>query len=114
MILREQVFRKMGWQLKTYNGIGELKYEAGWYDNDFTYYRELPPIDSQWEVCAKYLAPFMREKDYEYHISKAGDFWWSDNGASQQFAIVEDDNIAKAACEAFMEVALEAARKELK
>lgn len=109
MTLTEQVFRKMGW---THKGKNDINW--GWYDNDFTYYScdELPPIDSQWEVTAKYLVPFMRERGWNYRITSLGTFAWEPllriygEDAVAHKTEIKDDNIAKAACLAFMEVEL--------
>jgi len=94
--LREQVFRKMGY----WNADG-LWIDS---DDDTSIGIELPPIDSQWEVTAKYLVPFMREKGYEYDISGAGSYFgWEES----TYAEIKNDNIAEAACKAFIEVSLD-------
>jgi len=72
---------------------------------------ELPPISSSWEVCAKYLVPFMREKGWEFICEGK----YTDNKDYRQAGwentyiagvAIKDDNLALAACEAFMEVKL--------
>jgi len=135
MTLTEQVFRKMGileisevangryWKI---NGdvIGKIfskKYMG-------SAAQSLPSIDSQWEVTAKWLVPFMRERGIDWFISnrkhysdethcneifhwqvpltdeaqlKAGyDVDWIE-------AEIIENNIAEAACKAFMEVSLD-------
>jgi len=92
--------------------MGYLEGLEGWYlsgDVSPPRFKELPPIDSQWEVCAKYLVPFMREKGYEYNLESDGYFWWITRNNKKmwiriQGAELKDDNIAEAACKAFMEV----------
>ena len=103
MTLREQVFRKMGY----WNADG-LWIDS---DDDTSIGIELPPIDSQWEITAKYLVPFMRDKGFDYQI-----VIWPTNMEVFKFgnllknisyhAIIKDDNIAEAACKAFMKVEL--------
>ena len=68
-----------------------------------------PPIETTWEVTAQYLVPFMREKGYQYEcgdLDGVFSFWWFDeiNGYGHKKAEIKDDNLALAACEAFMEV----------
>lgn len=119
MTLTEQVFRKMGAEIKPdykYKGDGI----ACWILNDkiisnsvyldkYSRDLKLPPIDSQWEVCAKYLEKFMQEKprSYSYHINDYCEFLWFDNNTGKKYKVeIKDDNIAQAACLAFMEVEL--------
>jgi len=120
MTLREQVFRKMGWKHHTEYLPGCVAGESikgYWSPPDFDGNNfeccvfQLPPIDEQWEVTAKYLVPFMRL--YEYNISGGDDFNWVliserkyDEPLSSGYAEIKDDNIAEAACKAFMEVEL--------
>ena len=117
MTLDEKVFRKMGWtqtQEAIREGIGvSFVYfwkPPGLYDFN-RLIKELPPISSSWEVCAEYLVPFMGGKGYEWTAqgfkqdSNVMHFlWWGDEDSS--CAKIKDDNIALAACEAFMEVIL--------
>jgi len=110
--LTEQVFRKMGWEKITW--VKDLSYidNGDWIHPDKDgRVQELPPIDSQWEVTAKYLVPFMREKGYKYNLESDGYFWWVTKNSRRmwirdQGEEIKDDNIAEAACKAFMEVEL--------
>jgi len=115
MNLREQVFRKMGgWTYLEKSEFGP----AQWTDGNNGYY-ELPPIDSSWEVCAKYLVPFMREKGYEYNIKSHSthcnqkSFEWLELGTTEDMILcvtsaeIIDDKLPEAACKAFMEVNLD-------
>jgi len=120
MTLREQVFRKMGWQL-----IPELSEGTNYFPKgNYWCGKEWPPIDSQWEVTAKYLVPFMREKKnrnggYTYsiepYVGLYGEneerhfmqFEWCHEDFGAYTAKIKDDNIAEAACKAFMEVKLD-------
>jgi len=118
MTLTEQVFRKMGYHtMKDDDGNpycwlnAEGRNDIGIIPaDDNGWCNRLPPIDSQWEVCAKYLVPFMRERpgkwEWEVFINMLGQkmFIWKDIQAVG--IIIKDDNIAEAACEAFMEVEL--------
>lgn len=131
MILTEQVFRKMGYKLvkgkgsKYYYWVDATGLEANFMDNTICdtengATRKLPPIDSQWEITADYLVPFMQEKGYRYQIEPACysskspyaiHFQWgkikSDGLWDTQFGfIAEDTHIAEAACKSFMEVKL--------
>lgn len=117
MTLIEQVFRKMGYIRK------DDGHKIFWSHPDLAYgenklfLEPLPLIDSQWEVCAKYLVPFMRERLFDYDITNnpipLKRFRWGDieDGVvcwnTKWSAEIKDDNIAKAACEAFIEVSLD-------
>lgn len=105
MTLREQVFRKMGWSFKTIHGCSRwVGVSSG------VPFNELPLIDEQWEVCARYLVPFMRERfgvDWYVRVrNKYGKFFcWAKPGyESKGECNVENHNIAEAACKAFLEV----------
>jgi len=115
MTLCEQVFRKMGWKLEP-DERPECDGISWWWSadkKDGGYFQELPLIDSQWEVTAKYLVAFMREREYYWivHI-KFGvlTFKWMRRSKEYmrdyEFEII-DDNIAEAACKSFMEVSLD-------
>lgn len=112
--LREKVFKRMGWELTSLNYFGlHWKYPdmpvltAGnviWED-------ELPPIETDWQVTAQYLLPFMRGKGFGYELleNESGIkvyFHWMPrhihSGCSTSEII--NDNIALAACQAFLEV----------
>lgn len=142
MTLREQVFRKMGWEPEHHrddlyrwvkdgvrlNSIVATKQEIG----DEVMF---PPIDEQWEVCAKYLVSFMRERNYrmsvnyrEYSNRKKDcyEFCWyqlHDTEKSEMLLLYSEymdvprnkmscefiglsKNIAEAACKAFLGVEL--------
>ncbi len=126
MTLIEQVFRKMGFSIKRgslsdwyywidYDGI-EVDLVTGSFDderiNEADVIKILPKIDSQWEVTAKYLVPFMRRKGYIYNIPLLNplEFWWVPDKNYEdekvKSAKIKDDNIAEAACKAFMDVEL--------
>jgi len=96
--LKEQVFKKMGWNGQDGLWVGPL--------GKHSVLRGLPPIDSQWEVTAKYLVPFMMEKGWDYDIMYAKEFRWCHTDHDRLKAEIKDDNIAEAACKAFMEVEL--------
>lgn len=130
--LDQRVFEKMGWEYKLLqhpNVPGDLGY--GWVLSAGQFFTKLPPISSSWEVCAKFLVGFMRQKGYifriqlntknsymlTYNLEKQDDWimgpkdtmlniteenpdWWEIETE------IKDDNIAFAACEAFMEVKL--------
>ena len=103
MTLDEKVFSKMGFKFKN------TGYNLGLYGPDETYYgTPTPPISSSWEVCAEYLVPFMRERNYRYQITKTGDFWWESYSHKDEpyGAEIIDHKISEAACKAFMEVEL--------
>jgi len=115
MTLCEQVFRKMEWSFVDY----ELGVEAYWEaPTGETGLYGLPPIDSSWEVTAKYLVRFMREKGYEYNIKSHSthcnqkSFEWLKLGTTEDMifcvtsAEIIDDKLPEAACKAFMEVKL--------
>ena len=86
-----------------------------WESPDGETYKPLPPIDSQWEVTARFLVPFMRQRGFNYCVDgyswKLGmRFNWQGQLEGQPYqesdAEIKDDNIAEAACKAFMEVEL--------
>ena len=126
MTLHEQVFRKIGAEIKP-----DPEYKGGeiycWILNGqvisnsvhLEKYRDsltLPPVSSQWEVCAKYLVPFMRERGFDYHIqnfeTRLGKYfcWHGQPERSTEFqnrqAKILRNDIAEAACKAFMELKL--------
>ena len=123
--LREQVFRKMGWRKKPFTLDSGKVIENLYWDITATEFDTekmyppllLPPIETSWEVCAKYLVPFMRERGYSwtatvYQFSDRlhSDFhfeWWHETKTTVYESDIKDDNIAEAACKAFMEVELE-------
>ena len=118
--LNKKVFKKLGWIYSIF-----VDHPAGifkWYPpNEFDFdkgFKELPPISSTWEDCAKYLVPFMRGKGFnwgtEYGAPMGGgpydgqqlhEFYWHHTGKFVT-VFIENDNIAFAACKAFMEVEL--------
>ncbi len=117
MTLNERVFRKMGAGWKKYDHPDEpLDYQC-WvlngetispytrHDDERWRARQLPPISSSWEVCAKYLVPFMREKGFWYSIYNTH-FWWMCENEKHIQAEIIDHKISEAACKAFMEVEL--------
>lgn len=98
--LREKVFRKMNrlayfWTDEHLWSKGE---SAG----------HLPPIEKDWQVTAEYLVPFMRGRGWMYSVFFSGDFCWEMQGGKYQSSVTEitNDNIARAACEAFLRVEL--------
>lgn len=114
--LDEQVFRKMGWEWIEPT-VDTPVAEPYWaYDGKVQTldYEGFPPISSVWEVTAKYLVPFMRERGWLYEIRMDGQgniaFAWQDNidaGATEYiYAEIKNDDLALAACESFMEVEL--------
>lgn len=111
MTLTEQVFRKMGFvELDNGSWLRKYSYEGVNYGGEI--FKELPPIDSQWEVTAKYLVPFMIKRKSQYAITPhegTYHFEWvhSELDTTYGHAEIKDDNIAKAACKAFMEVSLD-------
>lgn len=110
--LREAVFKKIGileideaqngcyWKLKG-SVIGRI-----WSKNNPAR-SYLPPLETSWEVCAEYLVPFMRERSWGY-TAKDYSFMWESKHNQQKWerAEIQNDNIALAACQAFMEVNL--------
>ena len=107
--LRSAVFRKMGYiHIDLYDDV-EIEPYLIWRlpDSDREeWWRNLPPIETSWEVCAKYLIPFMRERGWNYHIV-SGQFSWEWASWEKQHSVdVIDHNIALAACKAFMEVSV--------
>lgn len=72
-----------------------------------------PPIETSWEVCAEYLVPFMREKGWDYEIKRedyggfSSHFEWTygpDSSKHDINAKIINDNLALAACEAFLQI----------
>lgn len=114
MTLDERVFRKMGWEFIEdtmipyweYPGMLEkltMKNVIGKYD--------LPKISSNWEICAKWLVPFMQKKGYGYcipltfnaHKTPNGNwFEWESFTNKTKPMNIEDNKIALAACYAFI------------
>jgi len=66
---------------------------------------DLPVLEEQWEVCAKYLVPFMYLRNCDYIFGSRFE-WENMDGHTIGSAEIKDDNIAEAACKAFMEVEL--------
>ena len=112
--LNTRVFRKMGWKLEhelvpeglIKKIIDRTAHLSLWVAPSGEKYEHLLPISSSWEVCAKYLVPFMRERGFKYHISEGEYFWWRDYKEKSSFREVRNHKIALAACEAFLEVTL--------
>lgn len=133
MTLTEQVFRKMGAELKIVpDRVHPFCNYWAWHLNNKQIAQEyargkdekpphlansLPPISSSWEVCAKWLVPFMEEAGFSWVTRKT--LGWAATGSKMkyfvwdnteqntilEFVIVKND-IAEAACKAFMEVEL--------
>ena len=128
--LRQAVFEEMGaeWH-EDQDAKGGLLFQW-WLNNnpisDWTFCEEpspelLPPIETSWEVCAEYLVPWMRERGYTYFVldqqmdidgTTCFHFGWDKKGMLCDFTVIKNDNLPKAACEVFMDVALEAVREE--
>lgn len=118
--LRQAVFEKMGYEYidmiggNPYGWFYPKPTDGRYYGNRHAGFTELPPIETSWEVCAKYLVPWMRERGFGYEIMVYNDklghyfFWYGQvvNGEFQDRcrAEIQNDNLALAACEAFMEV----------
>ena len=104
--LNEAVARKMGWE----DHITNYPEDGPYWKNKITgaviASDELPPISSSWEVCAKFLVAFMRERGYTYYILTTGDFAWRRKDHYVVIAEIKDHDLALAACETFMEVKL--------
>lgn len=114
--LRKRAFEKMGWSFipereRWCQGNGPIDSPVKGDDPN-----ALPPIETSWEVCAERLALFMKGKGWTYTIEnhdlkKAGwkmyFVWWDYAGINgwEKKEII-NDNIARAACEAFLEVEL--------
>jgi hypothetical protein len=111
--LREKVFKKMGWTQES----TDTHTSFWWTDHEMNEHEEiLPPIETTWEVCAKYLVPYMRGKCWSW--SKQNSFsnaCFPYMGGSKEWFVwrelknpikaeIINDNIARAACEAFLEV----------
>ena len=103
--VREKVFRKMEWKTGKGNLVGNQVLPKGyrWLSPNGDYYKELPPIETTWEVCAEYLVPFMREKHCDYLYDSCFE-WENGDGHTIGSAEIHNDNIALTACKAFMEV----------
>ena len=124
--LREKVFGKMGWELRVQeeveNDDGIHKKHVWWNpitgNHNFALWYEvenasehLPPVEISWEVCAEYLVAFMRDQNCEWAVSQnpmsiGKDFVWYGCQHGDKGEEIKDDNIALAACKAFMEVEL--------
>ena len=119
--LREAVFKKIGfYQEDLYFGALKETYpvwrKEGWDRNDW--WQNLPPIETDWQVTAEYLVKYMREKGWDYEIwqytkkeEMPKQFCWlqepDNNGMrSDTWHEIQNDNIAEAACRAFLEVEL--------
>jgi len=120
--LREQVFMKMGAVWIRPDPINRPN-SYSWVMDNFEISirlpdeepapRILPPIETTWEVTAKYLVPFMRGKgwswDKQNSFGMTGHkewFIWRETKNPIRAEII-NDNIALAACEAFMEVSID-------
>ena len=111
MTLDEKVFRKMGWDYCV--GKDHKPHEPFWVapDGPQAIYKELPPISSVWEVCAKFLVLFMAQKKYYYLIDNnpymfRGKFHWRGPYEKSISAEIKNDDLAEAACKSFMEIKL--------
>ena len=118
--LNTRVFRKMGWERLHKNDLPHpemLIEEYHWCSKpkdilSGVVINKLPPISSSWEVCAEYLVPFMREREFYYFVSymSGSDFpffsWEHEDLNMIRQIKIKNDNIALAACEAFMEIKL--------
>jgi len=113
--LRESVFRKMGWEKVVWSKEKGRHKNGKWvHPDNFIELEALPPIETSWEVCTEYLVSFMDNKGWKYRLEDNKFVWarkelphytYADYGI--QFAVTEtikNDNIALAACQAFMEV----------
>ncbi len=123
--LNTRVFRKIGWTYSSYanHPAGVFHWFAPNKSKLEDGFKELPPISSSWEVCAKFLGEFMEQKHYFYEIKYEDDiefFMWgifNDSGVPgmedvfyfnyKTKAEIINHGIAEAACEAFMEVELD-------
>ena len=111
--LREKVFIKMEWEQLD---AGRDTDDLWWWKKDKSdggYFQELPPIETSWEVCVEYLVPFMRERGIKWDIVNSRRpntgrlFCWREKSTAEfldKGLEIHNDNIALAACEAFMEV----------
>ena len=73
---------------------------------------QFPAIDENCQLMLDWLVPIMRELGYEYHISMSGDFWWRTGGILKKHSIIENDNVALAACEAAKPILEERAKEK--
>ena len=116
MTLREQVFRKMGWELFNWGGYWYRWVKDGVplsknaFKNECSEEHMFPPIDEQWEVCAKYLVPFMESKGYGIAIDINQDdedyFYWTHHIEETGVCVIKKHDIPKAACKAFLEISI--------
>ena len=104
--LREKVFRKMGYERK------DDGHKVFWRTDERLFLEPLPLIETSWEVCAKYLVPFMRDKGWGFYVSCDNEsenyFNWGRND-KPPFAVgadIVEYNSALAACKAYLEVEL--------
>ena len=126
LVLREKVYRKLGWDVwhshtnsddedyyywgKDGQRLNDIVFLIGDHADEVC----LPSIETDWQVTAEYLVKFMREKGWKYYIDSYKVFdkytfaWQNFNLAPNTDLIAEiiNDNISKAACEAFLEVEL--------
>ena len=117
MTIDEKVAEKMGWKLwpgnDTTEGVDYWSISKYWNDKHPT----LPKFSSDWNDT-KILIKFMRERGYEwdvpYYFDEEGNkavHWWKIDGDDADSpvgtAIVIDDNLPLAACEAFLQIDLE-------
>lgn len=122
--LREKVFRKMGWEVKfSHNSTEGYEYyrwiKDGKILNDIVFHEGdqgdevvLPPIETDWQITAKYLVPFMRDMEAGWYIREKNQwghfFCWAKVGFQPRgTAKIIEANIPRAACEAFLEVKLD-------
>lgn len=112
MELHEQVFRKLGYVTNDHDSF--------WRNPDGKQYgSELPYIDLKWEVVVKYLLPFMVGiKWSRYSIIDNVFTWHMDPEIMPHYtdadllidtshsAKIKDNNLAEAACKAFMKLKL--------
>ncbi len=106
--LREKVFGKMGWTRDDYYGI--------WiHSSSKKFFKKLPPIETTWEETVR-LIKWMRKRGYDYIAHGYDNFSWGKvrtiisppykfMSIFKKVKII-DDNIAFAACKAFLEVEL--------
>lgn len=122
--LTEQVFLKLGAEIKPClvyqgEGVGSWQLNGKAISNsvqldDYMDSLMLPLIADQWEVSAKFLVPFLEERDYFYQIIPGEEignlpklyFMWKKEMHGFEAAEIKNHNIAGAACKAFMDMKL--------
>ena len=122
--LDEQVAKKMEW---TTCEVEDPYLDRSWVkglrspDGKEFALGHLPPFSSDWNVVREYLIPFMRDqksfiyligyrkKDYWHRLDRNQFFkWYCMNGhCSKGSAEIIDDDLAPAACKAFLQIDLE-------